>query len=56
MKQSKLLKKYEEASDHIKVEKERSCCQSQVYFRVYRRRGFPNSLIVECGERSKVVD
>ena len=53
---SKLLKKYEEASDHIKVEKKDPVVNPKFTSEYTDAEVSSNSLIVECGERSKVVD
>lgn len=53
---SKLLKKYEEASDHIKVEKKDPVVNPKFTSEYTDEEVSSNSLIVVCGDRSKVVD
>ena len=53
---SKLLQKYEEASDHIKVEKKDPVVNPKFTSEYTDEEVSSNSLIVVCGDRSKVVD
>ena len=53
---SKLLKKYEEASDHIKVEKKDPVVNPKFTSEYTDEEVSSNSLIVVCEDRSKVVD
>ncbi len=53
---SKLLKKYEEASDHIKVEKKDPVVNPKFTSEYTDEEVSSNSLIVVCGDRSKIVD
>ena len=53
---SKLLKKYEEASDHIKVETKDPVVNPKFTSEYTDEEVSSNSLIVVCGDRSKVVD
>ena len=53
---SKLLKKYEEESDHIKVEKKDPVVNPKFTSEYTDDEVSSNSLIVVCGDRSKVVD
>ena len=53
---SKLLQKYEEASDHIKVEKKDPVVNPKFTSEYTDEEVSSNSLIVVCGDRSKIVD
>ena len=53
---SKLLQKYEEASDHIKVEKKDPVVNPKFTSEYTDEEVSSNSLIVVCEDRSKVVD
>ena len=53
---SKLLKKYEEASDHIKVETKDPVVNPKFTSEYTDEEVSSNSLIIVCGDRSKVVD
>lgn len=53
---SNLLKKYEEGSDHIKVEVKDPIVNPQFTSEYTDQQVSSNSLIVVCGDRSKVVD
>ena len=53
---SKLLKKYEEASDHIKVETKDPVVNPKFTSEYTDEEVSSNSLIVVCEDRSKVVD
>ena len=53
---SKLLQKYEEASDHIKVETKDPVVNPKFTSEYTDEEVSSNSLIVVCGDRSKVVD
>ncbi len=53
---SKLLKKYEEASDHIKVETKDPVVNPKFTSEYTDEEVSSNSLIVVCGDRSKIVD
>lgn len=53
---SNLLKKYEEESDHIKVELKDPIVNPQFTTEYTDQQVSSNSLIVVCGDRSKVID
>lgn len=53
---SKLLQKYEEGSKHVKVEKKDPVVNPKFVSQYTSDKVSPNSVIVVCGERSKVVD
>ena len=53
---SKLLKKYEEASDHIKVETKDPVVNPKFTSEYTDEEVSSNSLIIVCGDRSKVLD
>ena len=53
---SKLLQKYEEASDHIKVETKDPVVNPKFTSEYTDEEVSSNSLIVVCGDRSKIVD
>ena len=53
---SKLLQKYEEASDHIKVEKKDPVVNPKFTSEYTDEEVSSNSRIVVCGDRSKIVD
>ena len=52
----KLLQKYEDASDHITVEQKDPVVNPKFTSEYTDEQLTSNSLIVECGERSKIVD
>lgn len=52
----KLLQKYEDASDHIKVEQKDPVVNPKFTSEYTDNQVAANSLIVECGDRSKIVD